>query len=332
MTLNTLYRSLGVDKGKGVRSLSLGLAALCLVGCAAWQPVFDPSELSPETAAPDPFTVRTPLEGLRMARALRVVTEVAANNRRDATFYASEVAFYGTLLAGIGVSTDSIAVRNTGGGALLATLVPGRYQLPKQREAFSKAAEAAACVEQKLVDAGVWDEKDLTSYEHMNGGRKFAVVGTESATPLRAAHMNLLRARVGAKTDRESQDKAQDDAHRAGRSFVVDLSIQADENRASAALERFEKDQATIVPATAEALRTIARNLQKALDAVELTGLTRSQVVQLIKSAEEEKDEGANSAREVAETQDPGEGAAQTAATAGAVASFKSEAILCASQ
>ena len=95
----------------------------------------------------DPLIVRSLVDALRQVRALRTLKELAARKRRDATFCTSGVASYGTLLVAIGVSTKSIATRNAGGGAaLLATLMPGRDQLPKQREAFLKAAKKAACL------------------------------------------------------------------------------------------------------------------------------------------------------------------------------------------
>ena len=311
-----------------MRRFLVGFVLLSLGGCAAWQPAFNPDDLKSVTATDDPLIVRDPVDGLRKVRALRTLAELAARKRRDATFYASEVAFYGTLLAGIGVSTESIATRNAGGGAaLLATLVPGRYQLPKQREAFLKAAEKAACLEQRLVEAGVWYAIPAASdrSEEDDG-----VPGMGNPTPLQAAHKNLLDSLTHAIGQRKSQDKQQAEAVKAAKPFVVDPAIEVAESRANAVVRKFEADRAALPSETTDALRAIVQSLQASLDAVVLSSLTRDQIVQLIKKSKEDEEAGAVSAREVVSQHLPGEEAAQTAATAGALAKFNEEAPLCA--
>ncbi|TDR36593.1 hypothetical protein DFR29_12814 [Tahibacter aquaticus] len=319
-----------------MRSFLAAVALAMLGGCAAWQPKFDPNDLNDARPVADPLVVRDAEDGLRKTRALRTLTESAASNRRDATFYASEVAFYGSLIAGIGVSTESIAATNTGGGAaLLATLVPGRYQLPKQREAFSKAAERAACLEQKLVEAGVWEDGQAPK----PGGVKAAIGAVAPPpvpTPLDTAHANLLAGlNVAATTHTTLVKRAAPVLGGVPAAPLVAASTQDIQDaresldQANAAVQTFETDKTTLVSATTEALRLIVQKLQASLDAVELSGLTRDQVVKLIAEAEKKKDQATTSARSVAALQQSGEDAAKTAAIAGALSGFSAESQLC---
>ena len=109
---------------------------------------------------------------------------------------------------------------------------------------------------------------------------------------------------------------------------MFDPAVKVAEDRGIAVLLKCEADRAALAPATTEALRTILHNLQASLDAVELSSLT-DQVVQPIKKSRKTR-KRAWCRQEVASHHLSGDEAAQTGATAGALAKFNEEAPLCA--
>lgn len=152
---------------------------LALSGCMSYRPYvkFDGPSSGP---AANPFLAATPEDAAKKTRLMATVLKEALHKRRNADFFTSEVAFYGTLVTAGGVAKESIAARNTGGVVTaLATLIGGRYNLTAQRAAIRKALRRTTCIERKLMEAGyVYNptKDEVTSYWQADLGGKDEVL------------------------------------------------------------------------------------------------------------------------------------------------------------
>jgi hypothetical protein len=136
-----------------MRTIAIAVLALCLSACALY-PVKPYSNRKQLVVAGDAEGLQA--IDLATARAmivgLRVVLMDSSRDRERLSLVASESLFYGSLLAAIGVATDSIATRNVGGGvAALSTVMSNHYQPSTQEAAFHKAGLRALCIEDAIA-------------------------------------------------------------------------------------------------------------------------------------------------------------------------------------
>jgi hypothetical protein len=129
------------------------LATMLLSSCALYPvvPYRDRAELVAAGEAEDlkPLDVPT---ARNMIVGLRLILTESSFKRQRLSLIAGESLFYGTLLAAVGVATDSIATRNVGGGvAALSTVMSNHYRPSDQEAVFHKAAVRAQCVEDALA-------------------------------------------------------------------------------------------------------------------------------------------------------------------------------------
>lgn len=136
-----------------MRSFIACLFAILLSSCALYPvvPYKNRSDLvaAGEAESLEPLDIPT---ARNMIVGLRLILTQSTFDRQRLTLVAGESLFYGTLLAAVGVATDSIATRNVGGGvAALSTVMSNHYRPSDQEAVFRKAAVRAQCVEDAIA-------------------------------------------------------------------------------------------------------------------------------------------------------------------------------------
>lgn len=154
---------------------SLACAAL-LPGCTTLYPVepdYKESELITKGAGAG-LPRLTPVTAAQLISGWRATMESAAASRHTANLVASEILFYGTLLAFAGAGGNfahANRVRNVGAGAAAgSSLFTSHYQQEAQRIAFRKAADRLICAERAISPMGMVEPEVLLSADELSAG------------------------------------------------------------------------------------------------------------------------------------------------------------------
>ena len=135
-------------RGAGIFALATLVSACSIYPVAPKLSLQELRDRAPSDAQipPDLSNSRALLAGLHK------VLEDGADNRQTISIAASEVLYYGTLLAILGVTLDSRAARNTGAGlGFGAEIFTGHYKLADQHVIFQKALAQVICAEDAIA-------------------------------------------------------------------------------------------------------------------------------------------------------------------------------------
>jgi hypothetical protein len=151
------------------RLVALLVGAALLPGCSTLYPV-EPNYDEPvliSTGSGEALPRLTPVKSAHLISGWRASMESAAQSRHTANLVASEILFYGTLLAFAGAGGNfahANRVRNVGAGAVAgSTLFTSHYQQEVQRVAFRKAADRLICAERAASPMGLVEPEILFS-------------------------------------------------------------------------------------------------------------------------------------------------------------------------
>lgn len=130
-------------------------------GCASWYPIepkYDEQALIKAGARVPPQTLDV-MGSAHLLAGWRMAMEEAAVDRQKGSIVASEILFYGTLLAFIGAGATfkyATEVRNVGATTVAgSTLFTSHYQQALQQVVFRKAADRLTCAERAIAPMAV---------------------------------------------------------------------------------------------------------------------------------------------------------------------------------
>lgn len=146
------------------------LLALALAACVASCAIDSPRSIYPVASRKSPqelldaaksrdIPVLDLEKSHQLLTGLHDLIEDASTGRQKKNLVASELLYYGTLVAVLGVTLDSRAARNTGAAVgAAAELFSGHYKLADQKVVFDKALARIDCARMAIMplSPGVW--------------------------------------------------------------------------------------------------------------------------------------------------------------------------------